>query len=64
MQINLYSVNSDDSESIEALNVSLASCFPDDPDEMATVERKLQDHDVAYYGGGTAPLFKFVRLDH
>lgn len=59
MNINLYSVNDDGSESVEALNVALDSCFPDDPDDAAIVAADLNRHGTAYYGGGAAPLFKF-----
>jgi hypothetical protein len=60
MLVNVYSVNADNSESEEALAVSLESIFPDDPDEIPAIEAELAKNGVAYYGGGASPLFKFV----
>jgi hypothetical protein len=61
MLIKVYLIDDDDSEILEASNVTLASCFPDPEDEdIATVLADLNKNGVAYYGGGAAPLFKFV----
>ena len=60
MLINIYLVDDDDSESLEASGVSLESCFPDDPDVVPAVLAYLAKVGVAYYGGGALPLFKFV----
>ncbi len=61
MRVSLFSVNhADDSESVEALDVELASFFPDDPEDAATVEAELVANGSTYYGGGAAPLFHFV----
>ena len=60
MLIDLYSVKDDDSESLEASGVTIESCFPDDPESAETVKSEILMEGVAYYGGGAAPLFKFV----
>ena len=60
MLIDLYVENEDGSLFLEAESVTLESCFPDanDPDMQDIAARLLQDN-VAYYGGGASPLFKF-----
>jgi len=63
VKVDLYSINLDDSERVEALDVTLESCFPDHPDDAARMRRDLEQaaDGVAYYGDEASPLFKFVR---
>ncbi len=62
MRVDLYQVNYDDSLTLDSKDVDLAECFPDDPEEFQRVLMELYADPVAYYGGGAAPLFKFVRV--
>jgi hypothetical protein len=61
MMIDLYSINSDGSESVEAKGVTVASCFPLDPEEAAFITALIEHEGSAMYGGGASPLFKFVK---
>ena len=62
MRVDLYHVDqSTEEETLEVADVSLESCFPDDPDDAKQVEQELQSTDFTFYGGGAAPLFKIVR---
>ena len=61
MKVNMYHVDQrTDLKSVEALNVELATCFPDDPDDAAKIEKTIAEKGNAYYGGGAQPLFYFV----
>jgi hypothetical protein len=63
MRVNFYSVNhADDSLSVEAENITLESCFPDDPQDMANVAVEIRAKGFTFYGGGAAPLFNFVKV--
>jgi hypothetical protein len=63
VKVDLYSIDLDDSERVEAFDVTLESCFPDHPDDAARMRRELEQADdgIAYYGDEASPLFKFVR---
>lgn len=64
IRVDLYSINQGDgSKTLEARNVTLASCFPDDPQEIPALEARLNEFGVAMYGGGAAPLFKLRLLE-
>jgi hypothetical protein len=41
VKVDLYSINLDDSERVEALDVTLESCFPDRPDDAARMRREF-----------------------
>lgn len=62
MKVDLYSVDTETKEKmIEARNVELATCFPEDDEDATKVEAELVEKGEAYFGGGAAALFYFVR---
>jgi len=67
IMVQVFAVEYDGgSPRLEADGVSLASCFPDFPHdpEYETIRDQLRRRgDMAFTGGGAAPLFKIVRVN-
>lgn len=53
--VNVYHVDSNGAETLQARNVHLADCF-DDADARADADYELKRFGESWHGGGAAPL--------
>lgn len=61
MQVDLYTIDDDDSLSLVAADIDLLSCFDGDNDAAYPTWAELTMFGNAEYGGGAAQRFKFLR---
>ncbi len=59
--MTLVTVIDDATSEIVAANVTIESCFPDDPDAVCLAQEDLGNYGEAIVGGGAAPILRIVR---
>ncbi len=61
--MTIVNVIDNDTHEIVAANVTLDSCFPDDPESAQRAKGDLDAYGRAIVGGGASPIMRLVRAE-